>query len=332
MILVSSYKIGKYLFQWFGKNNIMSIDVNSILNLQQTIASGNGTASDRQSLIDQSAQNLAAQNLATQSIATNFENSTGSSSITKSLLSTSPSGSQLTDVANSIARSSGIGTATSVVSALLGSSSGKKSNTTQPDRRIKLRPKVGVSSYIKTSPILSPLATTNGLVFPSDLRINVNNKASYGEQHTTHMNQDFRYYTNTPAMQFDISGTFTAQNSQEAAYMLAAFHFLSLMTKMHTGSNSSTDPSIGLPPPVLLLSGFGLYNFNDLPVIMIGGNYNYDPSVDNVTVTVNGVPNDVPSLCTISVSVVVQNTPAKLRTFDWNSFASGKLLSSGGWK
>ena len=289
----------------------MSYDLAAMAALRNTIASGNGTSLDRKSLIDQTSESITSN--------TNSSNLIGSTNIS----STSSSNNVIDNISN-IGKSNIL---SSLTSNLIGTTT-----TTQTDRRIKLRPKVGVSTYIKTSPILSPLAATNGLIFPSDLRIGVNNRASYGEQKTTHMNQDFRYYTNTPAMQFDISGTFTAQNTQEAAYMLAAFHFLSLMTKMHTGNNSSTDSSIGLPPPVLLLSGLGLYNFNDLPVIMTSGSYNFDPAVDLVTVSINGVPNDVPSMCTIMVSVVVQNTPAKLRTFDWNSFASGKLLSAGGWK
>lgn len=202
----------------------------------------------------------------------------------------------------------------------------------QTDRRIKLRPISGVSSFISNSLILKPLAITNGMIFPFDLRISVNNIAGYGDQRTTHMNQDFRYYTNTPALSFDISGTFTAQNQDEARYLLAVFHFMSVLTKMHTGNDNSSDPALGLPPPMLLLSGLGPYNFNDLPVVMTRGSYAYDPSVDLVTVKVNGVDNDVPSVCTVSVNVVVQNTPDKLRTFNWNSFASGSLLAKGGWK
>lgn len=207
-----------------------------------------------------------------------------------------------------------------------------KKMKSQTDRRLKLRPKIGVNAFISNSILLKPLATTNGLIFPADARIAVNHVASYGQQLTTHMNQDFRYYTNTPALEFSISGTFTAQNNIEATYMLGAFHFLSVLTKMHTGQNSDTDPSIGLPPPVLLLSGFGPYNFNDLPVILTSGNYSYDPSVDLVTINVNGVDNDVPSICTITVNVTVQNTPEKLRTFNWDSFANGTLLANGGWK
>lgn len=202
----------------------------------------------------------------------------------------------------------------------------------QSDRRIKLRPKSGVSSFISNSILMSPLATTNGLIFPFTPRITINHAANYGTQQVTHANQDFKYYTNTPAQSFNISGEFTAQTSDEARYMLGVFHFISTLTKMHSGSNSSTDSGLGLPPPILLLSGFGSYVFNDLPVILTNGTYSYDPSVDLVEVIVNNISNDVPSLCTISLDVTVQNTPTKLRTFNWEKFANGELLSSGGWK
>lgn len=202
----------------------------------------------------------------------------------------------------------------------------------QADRRIKLRPKSGISSFISNSILMSPLTNTNGLIFPFTPRITVNHQANYGTQQVTHANQDFKYYTNTPAQSFNISGEFTAQTSDEARYMLGVFHFISTLTKMHSGGNSSTDAGLGLPPPLLLLSGFGSYVFNDLPVILTNGTYTYDPSVDLVEVIVNNISNDVPSVCTVSIDVTVQNTPAKLRTFNWEKFASGELLSSGGWK
>ena len=201
----------------------------------------------------------------------------------------------------------------------------------QSDRRIKLRPKSGVSSFISNSILMSPLATTNGLIFPFTPRITIMHQANYGTQQVTHANQDFKYYTNTPAQSFNISGEFTAQTQEEARYMLGVFHFISTLTKMHSGGKTN-DSGLGLPPPVLLLSGLGPYVFNDLPVILTNGSYTYEPTIDMVEVIVNNVSNDVPSLCTVTLDVTVQNTPEKLRTFNWESFANGKLLADGGWK
>lgn len=272
----------------------------------------------------------------------NVANGTDSSDAAKQLIlnsylqSSSNSTNNLLNVSNPVTTTSTLIPSTSVlnsnVTTDLSTSTGTTQIAAQTDRRIRLRPKSGISSFISNSILMGPLATTNGLIFPFTPRITVNHQAVYGDQRTTHANQDFRYYTNTPALNFDIVGEFTAQTQQEAEYLLGAFHFISTLTKMHSGGPSSTDSGLGLPPPLLLLSGFGPYVFNDLPVIVTNGSYTYDPSVDLVEVIVNNVSNDVPSLCTISISVTVQNTPNKLRTFDWNQFASGSLLSAGGWK
>lgn len=199
----------------------------------------------------------------------------------------------------------------------------------QSDMRIKLRPKSGISSIASSSVLLKPLVLTNGFVFPYKPRFNVRHFAKYGSQTVSHANQDFRYYMSTPAQTFDISGDLTAQDQSQAEYMLATFHFFSLMTKMRFGSS---DENAGLPPPILLLSGYGPYSFNDLPVIVESFTYNHPNDVDYVDVTINQVKNKVPTFTTISINVTVQNTPEKLRTFNWDKFASGSLLSSGGWK
>lgn len=199
----------------------------------------------------------------------------------------------------------------------------------QSDMRIKIRPKAGINSITKSSVILKPLNITNGFIFPYKPRFTVRHVARYGTQSVSHANQDFRYYIDTPSQSFEISGDLTAQDQKQAAYMLATFHFFSLVTKMRFGTN---DENAGLPPPIMLLSGYGPYSFNDLPVIVETFSYNFPNDIDYVDVVVNGVKNKVPAITNISLSVTVQNTPDKLRSFNWDQFASGSLLSSGGWK
>lgn len=237
-------------------------------------------------------------------------------SATTSSSSSDPFDSMMSDLASSPRASAAISTLSSKIS-------------NQSDMRIRLRPKIGISKIASGSVLLTPLVLTNGFVFPFKPRFTVRHQAKYGSQSVSHANQDFRYYVDTPAQTFDISGDLTAQDQKQAAYMLATFHFFSLVTKMRFGSS---DENAGLPPPVLLLSGYGPYSFNDLPVIVEAFTYNHPNDVDYVDVTINGVKNKVPTLTTISLNVTVQNTPEKLRTFNWDQFASGKLLSSGGWK
>lgn len=222
-------------------------------------------------------------------------------------------------------------TSSNVIGTVLSSglSSLTSSLSNQSDRRIKLRPKIGISTIASNSIILSPLVTTNGFIFPWKPRFSVRNSARYGSQSISHANQDFKYYINTPSQTFSINGDLTAQTTDQAKYMVAAFHFFSLVTKMRFGTS---DSNAGLPPPILLLSGYGPYMFNDLPVIVEDFSYVSPNDVDFVTVDINGVKTDVPSLTNISLTVTVQNTPEKLRSFNWDQFASGQLLSTTGWK
>lgn len=199
------------------------------------------------------------------------------------------------------------------------------------DFRIRLRPKSGINSMSGgIGTILYPLIATNGFMFPYTPTITWNQSVKYSTQETTHANQDYRAYVNTPALDFTIAGKFSAQNTDEALYLLASLHFLRSVTKMHFG-NAITDTTVGTPPPVLLLSGYGQYMFNDLPIVVTGFSMDMGENVDYVPVTVQNIITNIPSLTTITLTCTVQNTPQKLRQFDWNSFANGSLLTQTGW-
>lgn len=173
--------------------------------------------------------------------------------------------------------------------------------------------------------ILAPLSATNGMVFPYTPVVDYNQSVDYSSYDPVHSNQEFHAYTRTKAPVINISGRFTAQNSTEAAYCLAAFHFCRVVSKMAFGQSQSA----GTPPPILLLSGYGEYMLNDIPVIMTNFTISLPEDVDYVA-----VPNSssyVPAIFTISISLVVQNTPAELRAFSLEQFRTGLLLKQKGW-
>jgi hypothetical protein len=89
----------------------------------------------------------------------------------------------------------------------------------------------------------------------------------------------------------------------------------------------------GLPPPVLLLSGYGNYMFNDLPVIVKSHSFTLDQNVDYITVSTAGGKARLPAVLNISVSLVVQHTPTDMRkNFDLDQFRTGALMrSQKGW-
>jgi hypothetical protein len=196
------------------------------------------------------------------------------------------------------------------------------------DHRIRLRPK---KLDLLNNDVLKPIYHTNGLLFPYTPQISYNQNINYSAMDITHGNQDYQLYKNTGSVEITINGQFTAQNRPEAIYMMSAIHFLRSMSKMYFGEH---DENKGLPPPVLLLSGYGNMMFNQVPVIMRNFSINLDQNVDYVRLEFrNGKVNSfawVPALATITVSLIVQKTPADWRDeFTWEKFANGSLIDRG---
>jgi hypothetical protein len=195
------------------------------------------------------------------------------------------------------------------------------------DNRIRFRPKKGDEEDIygeKDDSVLYLLHETDGVYFPYTPQIDFSHRANYNPMSPTHANTDYYVYNNTPAIQISISGQFSAQNLAEAKYTLAAMHFFRTVTKMHFGKD---DEWAGLPPPVLNLSGYGDFMFNDLSVIVTEFKMDLPPDVDYLEVEIGDSIAWVPALTTFAVTCVVQNTPAQQRDeFNFAEFASGKLM------
>lgn len=183
-----------------------------------------------------------------------------------------------------------------------------------------------VGRRTETNNILYPLSSTDGLVFPYTPIIGLNQSVNYNSYDPVHSNQEILAYTRTAAPQITCSGEFTVQNSQEASYAIACIHFLRTVTKMDFGLNS---PNTGTPPPVLIFSAYGEYMFNEVPVIIQGFDIQFENGVDYVR-----IPNSntyVPTNFTISIVMIVQNPPQRLRQFNSKEFRNGDLVKRGGW-
>lgn len=208
------------------------------------------------------------------------------------------------------------------------------------DHRIRIRPfPSAASEFYKEAAngaidgdLLDILFQTNGVIFPYTPTITgLSHNVSYTAIDMVHSNQEYYAYKNTEALKLTISGQFTAANYREARYMLAVMHFLRSCTKMRFGTGEP-EATRGLPPPVLLLSGYGPYIFNDLPVIITNVTFEYPNNVDMVPVMgkVNGQDQAlawVPVLQNISVSLTEQNTPARSREFKFSDYVNGNLLT-----
>jgi hypothetical protein len=121
-----------------------------------------------------------------------------------------------------------------------------------------------------------------------------------------------------------VSGDFTAQDAAEANYMLAVIHFFRSCTKMFYGKSSHR----GVPPPMLYLSGFGQYQFDQHPVVLQSFTYTLPTDVDYINAYPNGVKGsgvNGAQINNFSLDGAVKNGP--IRSFIEGSIS--RLFSNG---
>ena len=133
--------------------------------------------------------------------------------------------------------------------------------------------------------LLQPLKVTNGVIFPYTPAISTAYKANYNAYDLTHSNYRGYFYQNSYVDVINLTATFTAQSTSDAAYVLAVIHFFRSVTKMFYGQ----DAQRGSPPPLVFLSGLGDYQFNNHPCLVQQFNYTLPPDVDYIS---SGTPNN----------------------------------------
>ena len=150
--------------------------------------------------------------------------------------------------------------------------------------RLSLGPKALYLYNAEDPGILAPLKAgsgTDGVIFPYTPNITTTYSANYEQYDLVHSNYRGLFYKNSRVGDIQIRGTFTAQNTTEANYLLAVIHFFRSATKMFYGQ----DPERGTPPPICLLNGFGGYQFSDHPVVISSFNYTLPNDVDYIRTT-----------------------------------------------
>jgi len=150
--------------------------------------------------------------------------------------------------------------------------------------RLSLGPKANYLYNAEDPGILAPLRAgsgTDGVIFPYTPSITTTYSANYEQYDLVHSNYRGLFYKNSRVGDIQIRGTFTAQNTTEANYLLAVIHFFRSATKMFYGQ----DPQRGTPPPICLLNGFGGFQFSDHPVVISSFNYTLPNDVDYIRTT-----------------------------------------------
>jgi hypothetical protein len=166
----------------------------------------------------------------------------------------------------------------------------KKLSNNAGDWRVRISLAPG-STYLYNAPskgergILDPLYNTNGVIFPYTPQINVGYKAKYSSADLTHSNYTNYFYQSSAVDSVRITGTFTAQDTVEAQYLLAVIHFFRSATKMFYGQ----DAERGAPPPLLFIKGLGEYQFNNHPCVLTSFEYSLPADVDYIRA---GSPNN----------------------------------------
>ena len=159
-----------------------------------------------------------------------------------------------------------------------GIDSANQSLETQEDTRVRITDPTG---KFVTGSITGPLRTMRGVLFPYTPSISFNHKANYDMQQLTHSNYEQPFYVNSAVDSIQVQGTFTANNTEEAKYVLAVIHFFRSVTKMFYGQDSLA----GTPPPILYLDGYGKIVLNHIPVVVTDFQMQLPDNVDYISTT-----------------------------------------------
>ena len=179
-----------------------------------------------------------------------------------------------------------------------------------------------------SSGILKELKNVNGIIFAyTPAMMQAAFSANYGTYDTTHSVYQQQYYVNTPNPTISMQAYFVSNTIEEAKYNIACLHFLKTMTKMDYGSTAGL---AGTPPPILHFSAYGEYNYKNVPVVVSGVDYTFADDADLVTVDVDGSPISIPTSFAVSITMLMQQNPAKVsREFSFANYASGAALKNG---
>ncbi len=193
-----------------------------------------------------------------------------------------------------------------------------------------------------TKSIMAPLVNS-GVIFPYTPQIQVTHMASYESQGLTHANYQSYFYKNSEVQQISISGDFTAQNHDEARYVLAVIYFFRAATKMFYGSDQDKTGNVGAPPPIVFLNGYGKNYFPNVPCVITNfqhtmpGDVDYIPVISPVAYGSDIVTQQerrpeetrIPTLSQLTVTLQpIYSRKNIYDNFSLDDFAQGKLLGN----
>lgn len=158
--------------------------------------------------------------------------------------------------------------------------------TISNDFRAKLQAKPGAIREVygiknDSANLLGPIARSNGMIMPYTPAIQVNQAVvDYAQYNLPQTNFDYFAFARRSSPTFSVTAPYTAQDQEEARYMLAVIHFLRTVTMSYYGIQNKEKR--GIPPPVLLFSAYGPYMYEKVPVLVRNVSFGLDQEIDYV--------------------------------------------------
>jgi len=198
------------------------------------------------------------------------------------------------------------------------------------DNRVKIT--VPTEYYDKS---LLLLAAFGGIIFPYTPSISYETKATYSPKNTVHSNYTQNFYQNSSVSPITITGKFTVENDDDAAFLLSMLHLLRTLTKMKTGG----DMNPGVPPPVCKLSAYGNYMLDNVPVVISSFTHDLPDNVDYFTTskmsnTINDdlANNFVPVISSIKIVCTPVYSRRQMTDFSVDKMINGAYNQQNGGK
>jgi hypothetical protein len=175
--------------------------------------------------------------------------------------------------------------------------------------------------------LLSPVSATGGVIFPITPTIQMTHTAKYNSSSLTHSNYAMQFYEGSEVGEIQLNGEFPIQSIDEGRYLLAAIYFFRSATKMFFG----TGDHVGVPPPMVKLSGYGAHYFPNVPCVVKSFSHTMPEDKDYIEVwSPDGSKSTrLPTQSTIQVVLQPIYSRAAVAQFNLGDFASGKLLGKG---